>query len=142
MNIHAYHVPSQGGRFLSPHFRVKDFACKNGAPVVFIDIRLVVLLEKLWLMLGCPVQILCAYRDYGYNQFCNGAKNSPHMYGIAADITCKAVPLGDVCAALETLGAPGIGLYPDRFVHVDLRDTPAFWQSTRGRKIKIDTFLS
>jgi len=140
MAVTAYHVPTQGERFLSPGFRVKDFACKNGAPVVFIDIRLVTLLEKLRLQLGRPVQILSAYRDHSYNRFCCGAPNSPHMYGIAADITCRGVSLPHVCAALEALGAPGIGLYPGRFVHVDLRDTPAFWQSKNGQKTTIDTF--
>ena len=45
MEIKAYVVEEQGNEQITDHFKVKEFACKDGTPIVFVDDYLAVILE-------------------------------------------------------------------------------------------------
>ena len=46
MALKAYSLARDGALHLTPHFRVREFACRDGADLVKIDTDLVELLER------------------------------------------------------------------------------------------------
>ena len=60
--IKSYILSRDGNKQLTKHFKVKEFACKDGSPVVFIDEYLYEILEILRNKLGKPVIITSGYR--------------------------------------------------------------------------------
>lgn len=77
---------------------------------------------------GKPIKVGSGYRDPAYNKAIGGALRSQHMQGRAADITVKGVPQAKVHATILELWKAGklpklggLGDYPGRFVHVDVR---------------------
>ena len=72
--IKSYILSRDGNEQLTKHFKVKEFACKDGSPVVFIDEYLYEILEILRNKLGKPVIITSGYRTPEWNEKCNGAK--------------------------------------------------------------------
>jgi uncharacterized protein YcbK (DUF882 family) len=86
MSIKSYIVDTDGNEQLTKHFKVKEFACKDGSPVVFVDDYLYTILDILRNKLGKPVIITSGYRTAEWNKKCNGAKDSYHLRGMAADV--------------------------------------------------------
>ena len=81
--IKSYILNTDGNVQLARHFKVKEFACKDGSPVVFIDDYLYNILDILRHKIGKPVIITSGYRTPEWNKKCNGAKYSYHMRGIS-----------------------------------------------------------
>ena len=79
-------MDTEGNLKISEHFKVKEYACKDGSQIVFVDEHLRLLLEVLRRKIGKPVIITSGYRTPTWNAKCNGAKYSYHMRGMAADI--------------------------------------------------------
>ncbi len=115
---------------VSKHFRMGDFAANDGAPFARIGPELVELLERLHERLQQPVHVSSAYRHPALNfrEGVDGAVESRHMAGLAADVWVEgATPLEVAEAALDVQGC-GIGLgLGANFLHVDVRDFPASW---------------
>jgi uncharacterized protein YcbK (DUF882 family) len=78
-------------------------------------------------LLDCsePFDVVSGYRSPKTNAMLRGnsrgvAKNSYHLKGMAADITCRARSVGQVASAAKSLGAGGVGRYSrSSFTHVD-----------------------
>jgi len=115
---------------VSEHFRLGDFAANDGAPFARIAPELVELLDSLSDYLDRRVHVTSAYRHPALNfrEGIEGAVESPHMAGYAADIWVDDTPpLEAAEAALEVQGC-GIGLgLGENFLHVDVRAYPASW---------------
>ena len=47
MAIQAYSLSKEGYKQLSPHFRVREFRCRDGSDPVFVDEELVSILQKI-----------------------------------------------------------------------------------------------
>lgn len=126
--VHAYSKAKEGEVKLSPNFKVKEFACKDNADVVFIAPELVDVLQKIRDHFGKAVNINSGYRTNFHNNRVGGAKQSQHLYGTAADIYISGVSPKDIAAYSETLlsGTGGIGIYKN-FVHVDVRRNKSRW---------------
>ena len=60
MALQAYSLARDGEAYLSPHFRVQEFRCKDGSDPVFVDTALVELLEQLRAHFGKAVTITAA----------------------------------------------------------------------------------
>ncbi len=125
----------------SRHFSRKELDCKCGcrAPKqVRRNLRkLAVRLEKLRRHLDGPVWIVNGYRCYERNRFVNGAVNSQHLTGKAADLQVPAGQQDNYVRAAEKVPAfrrGGIGIYPNGGVHVDYRSWRARWSSWRGSR--------
>ena len=79
-----------------------------------------------------PLHINSAYRSSEHNKRIGGVKNSKHVLGLAADITCKNLTpkqLFKVILRLINKGKikeGGLGLY-NGFVHYDIRGYKARW---------------
>ena len=136
MALQVYSLARDGSTALSPHFRVREFRCRDGSDPVFIDSALVELLEQLRTHFGKPVSITSAYRTPAHNAKAGGARFSQHLYGRAADIRVPGVSVEDIAACAERLlpGRGGVGRYPAKagraagWVHVDTRVEKARWK--------------
>lgn len=135
MPINVYSLARDGGTALSPHFRVREFRCRDGSDPVFVDIELVELLERIREHFGKAVLITSAYRTPARNAAVGGAKFSQHLYGRAADIRVQGTSVEQLAAYAESLlpDTGGVGRYPVRpgraagWVHVDVRKAKARW---------------
>ena len=134
--LQAYSLARDGGRRLSANFRLREFACRDGSDPVFIDTRLVQVLQSIRDHFGKPVVITSAYRTAAHNKAVGGAAYSQHCYGRAADIRVAGVPVETLATYAETLlpDTGGIGRYPVRsgrptgWVHVDVRTVKSRWK--------------
>ena len=127
--VRVYSKAKCGAQAVSEHFKVREFACKDGSDVVFISAELVEILQKIRDHFGMPVTINSGYRTPAYNKRVDGAAYSQHLYGAAADISIKGVSPKTVAAYAETLlpKSGGIGIYGS-FTHVDVRAAKSRWK--------------
>lgn len=124
-------VKKQGKLYLSKHFQVKEFACRDGSDTVWIADELLDVLERIREQAGGkPVTILSGYRTAGYNAKVGGVKRSQHLYGTAADFYVAGVSV-DTLARYARIAMPqrgGVGIYRKQsFLHVDVRKGKANW---------------
>lgn len=127
----SYSLKKQGTVNLSAHFRVKEFACKDGSDTVWIADELVDVLESIRAQAGGKaLNITSGYRTAAYNTKVGGAEYSQHCYGTAADIYIKGVGV-DTLAKYARVAMPergGVGIYVKQgFVHVDTRTEKVDW---------------
>lgn len=127
--VYVYSLKADGDTTIFKHFKVKEFACKDGSDAVFISYKLGQLLQKIRGHFNAPVIINSAYRTTSHNKSVGGATTSQHLYGTAADIVVKGVDPDEVAKYAETLlkGTGGIGRYAT-FTHVDCREVKSRWK--------------
>lgn len=120
--IKSYINDTQGHLLLGKWFRVKEFACKDGSPIVFIDDYLVSILDILRSEIQKPVIITSGYRTPEWNKKCEGAKYSYHMRGMAADIRVNEMSAKELANKLNNIvpNECGIIVY-NSWVHFDVR---------------------
>lgn len=126
-DVHVYSMAVDADERITPHFTVREFACKDGADEVVVDTALVYLLEDLRVFYGSPITIVSGYRTPEHNEKVGGASNSYHMKGMAADIRVAGVPPARVYSDLNPVHTGGLGKY-NTFTHIDTRGTRARWQ--------------
>ena len=105
---------------LSLHFSKKEFACKDGCGFDTVQPGLIKVLERIRERLRRPVKIVSGCRCAKRNADVDGAKNSAHLRGYAADV--KVVGSRErfelVWAALS-VGVTRLGI-GQNFVHLDI----------------------
>ena len=120
--IKSYIMNTDGNVQLTRHFKVKEFACKDGSPVVFIDDYLYTILDILRHKLGKPVIITSGYRTPEWNAKCGGAKYSYHMRGMAADIRVDGMSTKELAKELDKIADTSCGIIVyNNWVHFDVR---------------------
>lgn len=122
-DVKVYSLAAEGAKQITPHFKVREFACSDGSDVVFVATSLVDILEAIRVHFGRPVTITSGYRTVSYNaSLKNSSKKSQHCNGLAADIKVEGHTPKEVydyaCSLLGDHG--GVGIY-NTFVHVDVR---------------------
>lgn len=75
MSVGTYSLAREGDKLLSPHFRVREFACRDGADLVKIDTDLVELLERIRTAACGAVTVNSGYRTASYNQKVGGRQS-------------------------------------------------------------------
>ena len=122
--LKSYIMDTDGNVKLTRHFKVKEFACKDGSQVVFIDEYLYTILDILREKLGKPVIITSGYRTPEWNAKCGGVKYSYHMCGMAADIKVNGMSAKELAKKLNEIVPDecgcGIIVYKS-WVHFDVR---------------------
>ena len=129
-DVRSYSLAAEGDRQAAPHFKVREFACKDGSDPVFVSPRLAGVLEAIRTHFGAPVTITSGYRTPAHNAATRGSSpRSQHLYGLAADIQVEGAVPTAVAAYAETLlpDAGGIGIY-DTFTHIDVRPQKSRWR--------------
>ena len=130
VEINAYSKAAAGDKRLSAHFKVKEFACNDGADAVLVAPRLVMVLETIRTHFGTAVTIHSGYRTPQYNEKVNGVAHSQHCYGMAADISVKGQTPAAVAAYARQLMPDwgGVGIYSKKgFTHIDVREDKSDW---------------
>lgn len=107
---------------LSKHFKAKEFQCKDGTEYLLVCRELITILEMIREHFNAPVKINSGYRTPKWNSQVNGAPNSMHCKGMAADIVVKGHSSQEVAKyANEIMDNGGVMKYTN-FVHVDVRE--------------------
>lgn len=129
--VKEYSLKKDGQKQVSTHFKVREFACKDGSDKILVDEELVKLLEQIRNYFNEPITITSGYRTKEYNEKCGGVNTSQHLYGKACDIRVGSISPVAVALFLEWVVADndlGIGLYTGQgFVHVDIRSNKSRW---------------
>lgn len=121
--IRSYIMNTSSNEKIGQHFKVKEFACKDGSQVVFVDDYLCTILDILRNKIGKPIIITSGYRTPWWNAKCNGAKYSYHMRGMAADIKVDGMSAKELAKKLDEVVPNGCGIIVyDSWVHFDVRD--------------------
>jgi uncharacterized protein YcbK (DUF882 family) len=138
---------------VSQFFGDSEFTCHDGTPVPpeWLDDRLrplEAMLDKIRIKRGGPVRVISGYRTEAYNERIGGAKLSQHVQARAADVapitaaglfsaelSAFYVMICEMLAAGELPELGGLGWYPGKWVHLDIRPRPpsghvASWQGT------------
>ena len=129
-DVKVYSLASEGAKQITPHFKVREFACSDGSDVVFVSTSLVDILEAIRVHFGRPVTITSGYRTVSYNaSLKNSSKKSQHCNGLAADIKVAGVsPAAVADYAEQLLGSHGgVGRY-SAFTHIDVRADKSRWR--------------
>lgn len=120
--IRTFSKKTDGERYISPNFRVREFACKDGTDGIKIDYELVVILQTIRDHFGKAVIINSGYRTSSYDKKVGGSGSGHHTKGQAADITVSGVsPLTVGLYAAELLGERGGIEIGDSYCHIDVR---------------------
>lgn len=118
----TYSKKTDGDRYISPNFRIREFACKDGSDAIKIDYELVVLLQKIRDHFGKAVVINSGYRTAAYDKKVGGSGSGYHTKGQAADIVVSGVtPLTVGLYAAELLGDKGGIEIGNSYCHIDTR---------------------
>lgn len=129
-DVKVYSLAAEGGRQVTPHFKVREFACNDGSDPVFISQALADILENIRVHFGKPVHINSGYRTVSYNKTVSGSSStSQHCNGLACDFWVEGVAPAEVYKYCESLlgNHGGLGLY-DSFVHMDVRAAKSRWR--------------
>lgn len=120
--IESYILNTDGNAQITKHFKVKEFACKDGSQIVFIDRYLVSILDILRNQIRKPIIITSGYRTPEWNKKCNGAKYSYHMRGMAADIRVNGMSAKELANKLNEIVPDECGIIVyNNWVHFDVR---------------------
>lgn len=120
--IESYIIDTDANENVGKYFKVKEFACKDGSQVVFIDSYLVSILDILRNQVGKPVHITSGYRTPTRNKAVGGAKYSYHTRGMAADIRVNGMTPKEVANKLNKIIPFGCGIIVySTWVHIDTR---------------------
>lgn len=139
----VYNTATEANVKASEHFKVKEFACKDGSKIVLIHDYLLDALEQLRKALNnSPITINSGYRTYTHNKAVGGASASYHLYGLAADIVVPGwtpLQVAQVADALFPDWA-GIGLY-NGYVHLDGRKVMKYrFDKRSGKEVAVTKF--
>ena len=120
--IKSYIIDTDVNEKVGKHFRVREFGCKDGSQVVFIDEYLVQILDILRSKIEKPVIITSGYRTPSWNKKCGGAKYSYHMRGMAADIRVNGINPKEIANKLNAIVPDECGIIVyNGWVHIDTR---------------------
>ena len=124
----VFSLSSDGEKHVSEHFRVREFACKDGTDTVFIHPQLPIWAEAAREING-PFSPNSAYRTPGHNADVGGAALSKHCWGTAMDIPAQDATPEQLYAHFEQIlgQSGGLGLYPWG-IHVDTREVKTRWR--------------
>jgi len=104
---------------VSRNFTLAEYRSKDHADLVLIHPALILALQAIRDHTGKPVAINSGYRSAAWNTAINGAPNSLHTKGMAADIVIRGMTPLEVASLAHDLGLGGIKAYPT-FTHIDV----------------------
>ena len=129
--IKEFSLKRDGETKLSEHFKVKEFACRDGSDKILIDLDLISILEDIRGYFNSPVTITSGYRTESYNSKVANSKTSMHCIGKAVDIkvsNVSPVAVALYCEYVLLKDKGGIGLYKGQgFTHIDTREKMTRW---------------
>ncbi len=133
--VRTYSKEIDGKSKLTKHFRVREFACKDGSDRILVSDELVEYLEKIRDYFNSPITITSGYRTATHDKKVGGSGKGYHTKGMAADIVVSGVDPAIVALYAQSLlgnkGGIECGCYPKGgYVHVDVRSTK--WRAVKA----------
>lgn len=120
--IKSYIMDTDANKKIGQYFKVREFACRDGSQVVFVDDYLVFILDLLRSKIRKPVIVTSGYRTPTWNKKCEGAKYSYHMRGMAADIRVDGMRPKELANKLNAIVPDECGIIVyNSWVHFDVR---------------------
>ena len=107
---------------VSPHFKAKEFQCKDKSEHLLIATELIETLETIRNHFNAPITINSGYRTPSWNSKVNGAPNSYHCKGMAADIVVKGHSSREVAKYADSIMEQGGVIRYTNFTHIDVRE--------------------
>lgn len=107
---------------LSEHFKASEFQCKDKTEGLLVAAELIETLEKIRSHFNEPVIINSGYRTPSWNSRINGASNSYHCKGMAADIVVKKHNSKEVAKYADSIMEQGGIIKYTNYVHIDVRE--------------------
>ena len=107
---------------VSEHFKAKEFQCKDNSEYLLVATELIETLEKIRSHFNTPVIINSGYRTPSWNSKANGASNSYHCKGMAADIVVKGHSSKEVAKYADSIMEQGGVIKYTNFTHIDVRE--------------------
>ena len=103
-------------------------ACRNLSGSQKINTELIYKIIELENRVGKQVNIHSGRRCIVYNQSIKGYIDSPHLTGLAADISVEGISILELTKICVEIGFSRVGIYPNH-VHVDMIDPmpSLFW---------------
>lgn len=127
-DIKTYSLKKDGNKQITEHFKVREFAQKDGLEdEVKVDLKLVYWLELIRDSFQKPIIITSAYRTESYNHKIGGVLSSYHVKGMAVDFYIRDVDPKEVYEKLNSWWSGGLGQYRT-FTHIDTRDYKTRWK--------------
>ena len=140
MAVKVFSLKKDGDLQLTPNFKVREFACKDGSDKILIDVDFVInFLQKIRDYFAKPMTINSGHRTEAYNTKIKGSKNSYHIKGMAFDIVISGVTPLQIAQFAETLGITGIIQY-NTFTHIDCRPVKYWARDNAGKITQKTTF--
>lgn len=133
--ICTYSKAKDGARQITEHFKVREFACKDGSDTLLVSDELVELLEKIRSHFGKPITVTSGYRTVSHDKRVGGSGKGYHTKGMAADIVISGVAPAVIALYAQSLlgdrGGVECGCYATGgYVHVDVR--PGKWRAVKA----------
>lgn len=135
-NIVKYNI-NDFEKNITQNFKVKEFACKDDTPELYMDIDIVEKLQAIREYKNIPIKVICGYRTKSYNVRCDGAKNSKHLTGEAIDFAFldnNIMNNKNIFYLANDINnnfrIKRIGIYINReinFIHIDNGKEPLIW---------------
>lgn len=117
------YTTEEGNEKITEHFKVKEFACKDGSAIIFIDYYMVCILEQVRRKINKPIIITSGYRTPAHNAKVGGAKYSYHMRGMAVDIRVDGMTPKELAKVINSTVPDECGIIVyDNWVHFDTRN--------------------
>lgn len=115
MSVKTYSFKRDGEKKLSPHFKVREFRCKDGTDKILIESGLITHLEKVYEHFNCSrIDITSGYRTASHDKAVGGRGAGNHVKGKAVDFVAydkngDKIPSREIALYLEDIGVKGIG---------------------------------
>lgn len=107
---------------ISKNFTVEEFSCNCGCGQLFIDNKLVNMMQTFRDRLNIPIKINCVNRCEKHNaEIPNSSQNSLHLKGSACDFSVPGFSAKELQVSVlhsDDIFTGGIGMY-DTFMHID-----------------------
>ena len=107
---------------LTQHFKAKEFRCKDKTKEFLWAPELLGVLETIRNHFDTPVIVNSGYRTPNWNSKVNGAPNSYHCKGMAADIVVKGHSSKEVAKYADSIMEAGGIIRYTNFTHIDVRE--------------------
>ena len=139
--VKTYSKKSSGAKQITPHFKIREFACNDGSDRILVDVDGVKKLEYIRIWASDSVRVTSGYRTPEYNRKIGGASASYHTKGQAFDIVVSGKTTAQVARFAQLIGFGGIEVNQDtNYTHVDTRTKKYYWIHRGGRDIAQSTF--
>jgi len=130
--LYAHWTDAQHYHWPYTNFTPQEFASRGNGELYW-HTRTFIAIQRARTMLGKPVYINSAHRDWLHNIAVGGAPLSAHLF-IALDVSIRGHSFETLYRVLQAVGFTSFGLY-ETFIHADMRPGRTWYGSQAAREM-------